>query len=121
MEYTRFKNGIEADEIKSASFTGVSKAYGRITYLSKGVDYELAAAERAGVVVINMSAASKTLKTNLPLKTSCVVVNAGANAFTLKNVTADTGLSLPAGRAALVVVTGSSGASVITPLYTPAT
>ena len=112
MVFTRFKNGVKADAV-----LGIQTA----KYLSPTGDYELKTSERAFVVAVSMGELSKTLKTALPLETSCVVVNAGANAFTLKNVTGDAGLSLPAGRAALVVVTGSSGTSVITPLYTPAT
>lgn len=73
------------------------------TVISKADSYALADAEKTAYIGATMTAASKTLTLGLPDNAVCFVVNeGGTNAFTLKNVSGDSGTSIAAGKAALV-------------------
>lgn len=95
-KYTRFTN-LEAEVLKGGI---VGK-----TTLSKAADYTLAAAETEVLVIgITMTAASKSAVLGLKDGQAAIVINEGdTNAFTVKNLTADTGTSLAAGKVALVI------------------
>lgn len=86
----------------------------KVTALSKAVDYVLTAAEKTLVIAITLTAASKTVTLGLAADQIAIVKNAGAtNAFTVKNVSGDTGTSLAAGKSLLVVGNGTADASLI--------
>ena len=104
MKYTRF-TALAADAIKGA-LEGV--------VLTKSADYTLAKDERAAYIGVTMSAASKTLTLGLPDNAVCLVVNeGGTNAFTLKNVSGDSGTSLGAGKATLVRASATANGSKV--------
>jgi len=107
MKYTKF-TGLQADQVKA----GVA---GAVT-LSKGANYSLTAAEKAAPAVLcTMTAASKVLTLGLANGQMMVVVNAGGtNAFTVKNVSGDTGTSLAANASKALLIIGSSTANAST-------
>lgn len=93
MKYTNFTN-LAADAVK-----GLLEG----TVLTKSDSFTLGKEDRAAYLGITLSAASKTVTLGLPDNAVCLVVNeGGTNAFTLKNVSGDSGTSIAAGKAALV-------------------
>lgn len=83
--------------------------------ISKAVDYALSAAElKALAVRVTLTAESKTVTLGLAANQIMFVLNAGdTNAFTLKNIAADTGTSLAAGKIVLVIGSATEGASTV--------
>lgn len=79
--------------------------------ISTAVDITLTEAQGASAVIcITATAASKTVTMGLAEGRSVFVVNAGGtNAFTLKNVSTDSGTSIAAGKVALCTI-GTNGA-----------
>ena len=105
MEYTRFTN--VAADCFSGPMEGVS--------LTKSGNYSLAEDEKKFYIGITASAASKTMTLGLPDGVVCIVVNeGGANAFTLKNVSGDSGTSIAAGKAYLVRASTTANGSKLT-------
>lgn len=122
--YTRFTNVEATGDIKAATFHGaltgdVTGAHkGAVTgslALSKAADYALSAAEKANLVfLITLTEESKTVTLGLAAGQVAIVHNAGTtNAFTLKNVAADTGTSLAAGKTVLVIGSATANASKV--------
>lgn len=106
MKYTRYRGGVAAD-----CFSGPQEA----TVLSKAADYTLTDPEKRFVVEATFTAASKALIADLEEGQSIIVVNAGGtNAFTLKNLSGDTGTSVGAGKVAILRASRTANASVIT-------
>jgi len=83
--------------------------------ISKAVDYALSAAElKALAVRVTLTAESKTVTLGLAANQIMFVLNAGdTNAFTLKNIAADTGKSLAAGKIVLVIGSATKDASTV--------
>jgi len=116
-EYTRFKK-VQAEEFKgnvTGNVTGqvngelVSKAT-----VSTAVDYALTAAEKKSVIGITASAASKAVTLGLKEGQIAFVINeGGTNAFTAKNLAADSGTSIAAGKVALVVASETANTTGI--------
>lgn len=122
--YTKFTNVEAAGDIKAATFTGAltGNVTGNLTggiiggaAISKAVDYALSAAElKAPAVRVTLTAESKTVTLGLAANQIMFVLNAGdTNAFTLKNIAADTGTSLAAGKIALVIGSATKDASTV--------
>lgn len=104
-EYTRFTN------VAAESFMG--RLHG--ISLSKAADYALTEEEKGAYIGITMTAASKTLTLGLKDGDVSFIVNeGGTNAVTIKNVSGDTGTSLGAGKAAVIVASTTANASVVT-------
>jgi hypothetical protein len=104
MEFSRFTN-LAADLVKG--LMGAVK-------VSKGANYTLAKDEKAAVIALEATAASKTFTLDLPDGAAAIVANVGAsNAFTLKNVSGDTGTSVAAGKAYLVIASTTADASKV--------
>lgn len=104
-EYTRFTRLAAEDYM--GCLHGVS--------LSKAANYELADAEKTAYVGITMTAASKTLTLGLKDGDVMFLVNEGnTNAVTIKNVSGDTGTSLGAGKAAVIVASTTADGSKVT-------
>lgn len=80
---------------------------------TKAGNYALADGEKSNVAfVFTLSVASKTVTLGFPAGQIAVVYNAGAtNAFTLKNIAADTGTSIAAGKAVLVIAGATADAT----------
>lgn len=122
MKYTKF-TGVEADEIKGDVKGNVSgNVSGDVTgalkggkSLSKSADYSLSASEKAAPYVgVTLSAASKTVTLGLANGQVMIVANeGGTNAFTLKNVSGDSGTSLAAGKVAIVVGSTTANGSKV--------
>lgn len=109
MEYTRFTNLEVTGELKG-TMAGMLKAVS----LTKSNNYTLADSEKVPYVGITLSTASKTITLDLPDGAVCVVVNeGGTNAFTLKNVSGDSGTSLAAGKVALVRASTTANGSKV--------
>jgi hypothetical protein len=70
--------------------------------ISTGANMTLAEKDRAFILVIKATAASKTVTLDLPDDACCIVLNGGSNTFTLKNVSGDTGTSVASGGVYLV-------------------
>ena len=69
-------------------------------------------AQKKRVICVAASAASKTVTLGLAEGESALVVNNGStNAFTLKNVSGDTGTSVAAGKVALIVASLTANGS----------
>lgn len=82
--------------------------------LSKEADYALAAAEKANLVfLIALTAESKTVTLGMAAGQVAIVYNTGAETFTLKNISADTGTSLAAGKIVLVIGSATKNASTV--------
>ena len=111
--YTKFTN-LEAGELKAAgvradALSGALRSPLAGVSLSKSANYSLAEDEKVFYIGVTLTAASKTVTLGLKTGQVAVVVNeGGTNAFTLKNVSGDTGTSLAAGK--LAVVRGSKTA-----------
>lgn len=116
MKYTRF-GGVEAEAFKGpveGSVEGPVKGYLDATAITAADSVTLAESDRAAFIAAAFTAASKVLTLALPAKAACFVANTGTNAFTLKNVSGDTGTSLATGKVAAVFVasTAANGALV---------
>ena len=126
--YTKFTNVEAAGDIKAATFTGAltGNVTGNVTgmltggiiggaAISKAADYALSAAERrAPAVRVTLTAGSKTVTLGLPANQIMFVLNdGGTNAFTLKNIVADTGTSVAAGKLYLVIGSATKDASTV--------
>lgn len=113
-EYTRLTNLEVTGNIKAKSgVTGPLKAVA----LSKSDSYTLADAEKVPYIGITLSAASKTVTLGLPDGAAALVVNeGGTNAFTLKNVSGDSGTSIAAGKAYLIRASTTANGSKLTAL-----
>lgn len=83
--------------------------------ISKADSYALTAAEKANLAfLLTATAGSKTFTLGLAAGQVALVYNAGdTNAFTLKNVSGDTGTSLAATKAALVIASATANASTV--------
>lgn len=110
-------NVYTAGEVKA---NGVEVAAGFVQGMLTGnrftsaVDTTLAQEKRYFYVGLEMSAASKTLTLDLPDGYVCLVCNEGdTNAFTLKNVSGDTGTSLGTGKVALVVANRTADKTIV--------
>lgn len=62
----------------------------------------LAEKDRAFVLIVDATAASKTVTLDLPDDACCIVINGASNTFTLKNVSGDSGTSVASGGVYLV-------------------
>lgn len=102
MDYTRFT------KVAAEIFKGLMGA----VKVSQGANYTLASAEKVGVIALEATAASKTFTLDLPDGTAAFVANVGAsNAFTLKNVSGDSGTSIATGKLYLVIASQTANAS----------
>lgn len=129
MPETKFKNDVRVTGTMTAEggFAGdlVGNVTGNLagtltggvigeTGLSKATSYALAAAEKLPYIGATMTAADQTLTLGLAAGQIAFVHNEGAtNAFTVKNVSGDTGTSLAAGKTLLVVGSTTANASVV--------
>ena len=103
--YTKFT------KLKADCFSGLLEGVS----LTKGANYTLADSEKTAYIGITLSAASKTITLGLPDGAVALVVNeGGSNAFTLKNVSGDSGTSIAAGKAYLVRASTTANASKLT-------
>ena len=106
MNYTRLTNLEVTGNVKGAA-KGVS--------LTKSANYTLAEDEKVFYIGITLSAASKTVTLDLPTGAVAIVANeGGTNAFTLKNVSGDSGTSIAAGKAYLVRASTTANGSKLT-------
>ena len=112
---------MEATRLTNLEVTGALKVVGGIAgtlsgvTLTKSGNYTLAESEKVFYIGITLSAASKTVTLDLPTGAVCVVVNeGGTNAFTLKNVSGDSGTSIAAGKAYLVRASQTANSSKLT-------
>lgn len=84
------------------------------TQITKSDSYELADDEKTSFICITASAASKTITLGLLEGEAVFVINVGGtNAFTLKNVSGDSGTSIAAGKVALVIGSSTANASKV--------
>ena len=114
MGYTRLTNLEVTGDLKAATLKGTFQGLLDSTTLSKSADYSLAAAEKKPYIGITLSAASKTVTLGLETGQVAIVVNeGGANAFTLKNVSGDSGTSLAAGKLAIVKASKTANGSKV--------
>lgn len=110
MEYTRLTNLEVTGEMKG-TMAGMMKA----TAISKADSYTLADSEKTPYIGITLTAASKTVTLGLPDGVCALLVNeGGSNAFTLKNVSGDSGTSIAAGKAYLVRASTTANGSKLT-------
>lgn len=94
--------------------TGGWELFDMETAISVSDSYKLTAEEQRPFINIVVSAASKTITLDPPVGATAIVTNVGGtNAFTLKNVSGDTGTSLAAGKVALVVASQTADASTV--------
>ena len=106
MAYTRF-TGLKVDGGVHSPLAAVS--------ITKSANYTLAEDEKVPYIGITLSAASKTVTLGLPTGVAAIVVNeGGSNAFTLKNVSGDSGTSIAAGKAYLVRASTTANGSKLT-------
>ena len=104
--YTKFTN------LKVA---GALAALMEAAVITKNANYTLAEDEKKFYIGITASAASKTFTLGLPDGAVCVVVNeGGTNAFTVKNVSGDSGTSIATGKAYLVRASTTANGSKLT-------
>ena len=117
--YTKFTN-LEAGELKAAgvragALSGALRSPLTGVSLSKSANYSLAEDEKVFYIGVTLTAASKTVTLGLADGQAAVVVNeGGANAFTLKNVAGDSGTSVAAGKAYLILASETANASKLT-------
>ena len=119
MKYTKLTN-LEVGDLKASTITGTlaSTFKGPLNgtvKVAKADSYSLTAAEKNNIVFLaSMSDASKVLTLGLPEGQLVFVINTGGtNAISVKNVSGDTGTSVAAGKAILLVA-GSSTADTNT-------
>lgn len=113
------------DRVRANEFVGAVKGTvtggvngsvgGAVTALSSAADVTLTDAQKnAPFVGITLTAASKSVTLGLPAGAVIFVHNAGGtNAFTLKNLSGDSGTSLAAGKLALVAASETANESKI--------
>ena len=100
-------DGIEAPYFKGSVRGAVQKSLSANATISEDAIY----------YGLTLSAASKTVTLDRAEGTVCFVMNeGGTNAFTLKNVSGDTGTSIAAGKIALVVASRTANKTVVTVL-----
>lgn len=121
-EITNFSN-LSAKNLSggAASFTSIAAGTLNCTLkavsLSKADSYALADAEKVGVILCAMSAASKTLTLGLVDGAAVLFMNSGdTNAITVKNLLGDSGTSVAAGKVALVVASTTANGTTVTAL-----
>ena len=123
MNFTKLTNLFVTGKLKAGSIEGnvIGSVTGSLVgtpvgvAISKADSYALADDEKVFYVGATFTAASKTLTLGLPDGAVCVVVNeGGTNAFTLKNVSGDSGTSVAAGKAYLVRASKTANGSVLT-------
>ena len=113
-EYTRFTNLEATGEVKASVIKGILSGVLQGVSLSKSGNYTLTDSEKVAYIGITLSAASKTLTLDLPNNAVCIDVNeGGSNAFTVKNVSGDTGTSVAAGKCAIVVASTTADGSTV--------
>ena len=88
--------------------------------ISSGANITLKEKDRAFYLAFSLTAASKTVTLDLPEDAVCVVVNEGSNAFTLKNVSGDSGQSVAASNAYLVHASRTANATTLLLIAAPA-
>lgn len=89
-------------------------------HISVAVDTKLADAHKRPFLGVALTAASKTVTLDLEDGDMMVLVNEGSNAFTVKNVSGDTGTSVAAGQVVLVIASTTADDTAVKALYTPA-
>lgn len=95
----------------AGSLAGVLNATAEI---SKEADYALLATDKVKpIIVAKMTAESKVLTLGLAANQAVIVYNSGTNAFTVKNVAADTGTPLTTTKAFLVVGGTTKDTSIV--------
>ena len=106
--YTNFTK-LHAEEL-NGTFAGLLDS----VTLSKSADYSLAADEKKPYIGVTLSAASKTVTLGLDNGQVAIVVNeGGTNAFTVKNVSGDSGTSLAAGKLAIIKASKTANGSKV--------
>lgn len=106
------ETGIEANVAGNVAGMLTGGVIGMAT-IEKAVDYALAAAEKANLVMSGkMTAENKTLTLGLAAGQVAFVYNHGTNTFTVKNVAGDTGNDLATGK--IILMTGSTTANAST-------
>lgn len=114
MEYTKLTNLEVTGELKGSAIKGILSGVLQGISLSKSNNYSLEDDEKVAYVGVTLSAASKTLTLGMPNNAVCIVVNeGGSNAFTLKNVSGDSGTSIAAGKVALVRASTTANGSKV--------
>lgn len=117
MDKTRF-TGLEVTGILEA--LGVEAPYFKGSVrgaVQKSLSANATIGDDAIYYGITLSAAGKTVTLDRAEGTVCFVMNeGGTNAFTLKNVSGDTGTSIAAGKIALVVASRTANKSAMTVL-----
>lgn len=122
--YTKYTNLEATGDFKAATatipvVTGslVGSQKGAIlgsALIAKAVDYALTAAEKANLVLLlTMTAGSKTYTLGLAARQIALVYNAGSTTFTFKNVEGDTGTLAATTKAFLVVGSATANASTV--------
>lgn len=81
--------------------------------ISTGANMTLAEKDRAFILAIRATAASKTVTLDLQDDACCIVFNGGSNTFTLKNVSGDSGTSVAAGGVYLVAASRTANSSIV--------
>ena len=110
-EYTRFTHVEATGSLRGKSLIGPLLGY----TLSTAKDHVLTEEQKRAYIGITLTASSKTVTLDLPDGAVCIVVNeGGSNAFTLKNVSGDSGTSIAAGKAYLVRASRTANASKLT-------
>ncbi len=90
-------------------------------HISVAVDTKLADEHKRPFLGVTLTAASKIVTLDLEDGDMMILVNEGStNAFTVKNVSGDTGTSVAAGAAVLVIASTTADATLVKALYTPA-
>ena len=84
-----------------------------VSIVSKGANYTLQENEKAAVIALAATASSKTFTLDLPDYTVAIVVNVGVNAFTLKNVSGDSGTSIAGGKVYLIFASRTANDSAL--------
>ena len=115
-ESTKFTNlEVTGSFAPKGGVSGVLNGLLKATSITKSANYTLAELEKTPYIGITLSAASKTVTLDLPNGTAALVVNeGGSNAFTLKNVSGDSGTSIAAGKAYLVRASTTANGSKLT-------
>ena len=101
--------------VEATEKINIGATVAKVLSVTKAVDYALASSEKKNrLIKTTMSAASKTLTLGLPEGQEIIVKNAGAtNAFTVKNVSGDTGTSLAVGKSLLIFASETADASTV--------
>lgn len=84
--------------------------------ISTGANMTLEEKDRAFILVIRATAASKTVTLDLPDYACCIVFNGGSNTFTLKNVSGDSGTSVAAGKAFMIAASRTANETKVVQL-----